>query len=83
MQAGDNPASPLTCTRAKPTGTSQRYAPAHFHPGQIRSAYRKHNQAAMRAASMRELITLGVQCQAQSGRPASWRALDVRLDRWS
>ena len=31
--------------RAKPTGTSQRYGPAHFHPGQIRDAYGKHNQA--------------------------------------
>jgi hypothetical protein len=31
--------------RAKPAGTSQRYGLAHFHPGQIRNAYRKHNQA--------------------------------------
>ena len=28
-----------------PAGTSQRYGLTHFHPGQIRNAYRKHNQA--------------------------------------
>jgi hypothetical protein len=31
--------------RAPPTGTSQRYGLTHFHPGQIRNAYPKHNQA--------------------------------------
>ena len=31
--------------RARPTGTSQRYGLTHFHPGQIRNAYPKHNQA--------------------------------------
>ena len=30
--------------RAKPIGASQRYGPTHYHPGQIRNAYRKHNQ---------------------------------------
>jgi hypothetical protein len=28
-----------------PAGTSQRYGLTHFHPGQIRNAYPKHNQA--------------------------------------
>jgi hypothetical protein len=31
--------------RAKPAGASQRYGLTHFHPGQIRNTYRKHNQA--------------------------------------
>jgi len=31
--------------RASPPGTSQRYGLTHCHPGQIRNAYPKHNQA--------------------------------------
>jgi hypothetical protein len=34
-----------------PAGTSQRYGLTHFHPGQIRNAYPKHNQAEVRAFS--------------------------------
>jgi hypothetical protein len=28
-----------------PIGASQRYGLTHFHPGQTRNAYPKHNQA--------------------------------------
>jgi hypothetical protein len=27
--------------KSQPTGTSQRYDPAHFHPGQVRTVYPK------------------------------------------
>ncbi len=40
---------PAADMRAKPVGASQRYGLTHFHPGQIRNAYPKHNQAGLRS----------------------------------
>jgi len=46
---GSQPGRAAGGSRATPAGTSQRYDPAHFHPGQARTAYPKSQFGRFRA----------------------------------